>query len=68
MGFVKFGIVGIGNMGSAHVNFVEAVGNAELTAVCDINAAAFDRIPPEIRKKIKCFTATLIAAVLIYLI
>ena len=56
MDFVKFGIVGIGNMGSCHVRFVEAIPNAKLTSVCDINPAAFDRIAPEIREKIKCFT------------
>ena len=56
MDFVKFGIVGIGNMGSCHVNFIEAIPKAKLTAVCDINPAAFDRIKPEIREKIKCFT------------
>ena len=56
MDFVKFGIVGIGNMGSCHVKFVEAIPNAKLTSVCDINPAAFDRIAPEIREKIKCFT------------
>ena len=53
---VKFGIVGIGNMGSVHVKYVDAISNARLSAVCDINPAAFDRIAPETREKIKCFT------------
>ncbi len=56
MDFVKFGIIGIGNMGSAHTNFISELANAKLTAVCDINPKAFDRIKPEIREKIKCFT------------
>ncbi|MBR1966698.1 MAG: Gfo/Idh/MocA family oxidoreductase [Lentisphaeria bacterium] len=56
MDFVKFGIIGIGNMGSAHTNFISELTNAKLTAVCDINPKAFDRIKPEIREKIKCFT------------
>ena len=56
MEFVKFGIIGIGNMGSAHVRSVESLSNAKLTAVCDINPAAFNRIAPEIRERIKCFT------------
>jgi len=36
---VRIGIIGIGNMGSAHVEYLSAgeVPNAELTAVCDIN-------------------------------
>ena len=53
---IKFGIVGIGNMGSVHVKYVDAISNARLSAVCDINPAAFDRIAPETREKIKCFT------------
>ena len=53
---VKFGIVGIGNMGSAHVNNVRNIKRAELAAVCDINPAAFDRIAPEVRSTIKCYT------------
>ena len=56
MDVVKFGIIGIGNMGSAHVQFIEQLSNSKLTAVCDINPKAFDRIPEDIRKKIKCFT------------
>ena len=56
MEFVKFGVIGIGNMGSAHVTFIDALPNTKLTAVCDINPAAFDRIKPELRAKIQCFT------------
>ena len=53
---VKYAVVGIGNMGSCHVNTVHGMKDAELTAVCDIDPAAFDRIKPEIREKITCWT------------
>ena len=43
-------------MGSVNVKYVDAISNARLSAVCDINPAAFDRIAPETREKIKCFT------------
>ena len=52
---VRFGIIGIGNMGSAHVNFANKGRGCALTAVCDVNPKAFDRIAPEIRSKIKCY-------------
>ena len=53
---VRFGIVGIGNMGSSHVEYIGEMSNAKLTAVCDIDPKAFDRIAPETREKIRCFT------------
>ena len=56
MDFVKFGIIGTGNMGTGHTNSISQLSNAKLTAVCDINPKAFDRIKPEIREKIKCYT------------
>ena len=56
MDYVKFGIIGIGNMGSSHVKYIGELANAKLTAVCDINPKAFERIAPETREKIKCFT------------
>mgnify|MGYP001091121021 FL=1 len=36
---VRIGIIGIGNMGSAHAKYISAgeIPNAELTAVCDTN-------------------------------
>ena len=39
MSKVRIGIVGIGNMGSAHALYLSQnkIKNAELTAVCDIN-------------------------------
>ncbi|MCI7643876.1 MAG: Gfo/Idh/MocA family oxidoreductase [Lentisphaeria bacterium] len=56
MDFVKFGIVGIGNMGSGHVISIGSMQNAKLTAVCDINPAAFNRIDENVRKNLACFT------------
>ena len=52
---VKFGIIGVGNMGSAHAKFIATMGNAVLTAVCDIDPRAFDRLPREIRNKVRRF-------------
>lgn len=57
-GKVKFGITGIGNMGSAHVGFINAVANAELTAVCDINKDAFKRIDEKTRSRIGTYTSS----------
>ncbi len=54
---VGFGIVGIGNMGSAHVKTIGEISNAELVAVCDINPEAFKRIAPETAEKITCTTS-----------
>ena len=43
---VRFGIIGLGNMGSSHTrNFAAGkMPEAELTAVCDIHPEKFDRI------------------------
>ena len=56
MEVVKFGIVGIGNMGSAHAKYIGEMSHAVLVAACDINPKAFDRLPKEGREKIRCFT------------
>ncbi len=54
---VKFGVIGIGNMGSSHVNhYIEAIPNAELTAVCDTNPEAFKRIKENILARIETYT------------
>ncbi len=53
---VKFGIIGVGNMGSTHCALLKNIAGAELAAVCDINPAAFDRIAPEQREKIRLYT------------
>lgn len=53
---VKFGIIGIGNMGSAHVVNINNLKNCELTAVCDIDPEAFNRIDEGIRSRLQLFT------------
>lgn len=53
---VKFGIIGIGNMGTSHANGLDSIKNCQLTAVCDIDENAFLRIDEKIRPQIKCFT------------
>ena len=40
---VKIGIIGLGNMGSAHVTSLEELKNAKLTALCDTNPAKLKR-------------------------
>lgn len=57
MSKVKFGIVGIGNMGSSHVKSINGMSNGEITCVCDIDPKAFERIAPEMRENIRCFTS-----------
>lgn len=52
---VKFGVVGLGNMGSYHCTAIEELPNAELTAVCDIDPDAFGRIPPALLAKVQRF-------------
>ena len=42
---VRFGIVGIGNMGSAHVGWVPNLNGAALSAICDIDPAKLERFP-----------------------
>lgn len=40
---VKIGIIGLGNMGSAHVTSLEELKNAKLTALCDTNPEKLKR-------------------------
>ena len=53
---VRFGVVGIGNMGSSHVRNLGIAANCKLTAVCDCKSSAFERIPADVREKIKCYS------------
>ncbi len=53
---VKFGVIGIGNMGSAHVVNISNLKNCALTAVCDIDPEAFNRIDEGIRSGLQLFT------------
>ena len=41
---VRFGIVGIGNMGSTHVNWLPEIKGAKLAAACDTDPAKLDRV------------------------
>lgn len=50
---VKIGIIGVGNMGSAHVVSIGQLANAKLTAICDINPEKLKRYNP---KEIQLFT------------
>lgn len=36
---VRFGIIGLGNMGSSHLQYLPKLGDAEVTAICDIDEA-----------------------------
>ena len=53
---VKIGIIGVGNMGSQHAKWLKDVSGAKLTAVCDINPAAFDRLGSDLKSKVQCYT------------
>ena len=53
---VKIGIIGIGNMGSQHAKWLKDVPGAQLTAVCDINPDAFQRLGDDLRSKVQCFS------------
>lgn len=54
---VRVGIVGIGNMGSAHANYLfeNQIENAELTAVCDINPDRLEWAKNRFGDKVKLF-------------
>jgi len=41
---VRIGVIGLGNMGSHHVAYMDSLDGARLTAVCDANPAAADRV------------------------
>ncbi len=56
MNKVKFGIVGVGNMGSSHTKSITELPHCELTAVCDINPKAFDRVYEPVRDKVAKYT------------
>ncbi len=68
---VRLGIIGLGNMGSAHVSSVKNVPQAELTAVCDRDKTKADKFAAQSGAKAfysvedlfaaKCVDAVLIA-------
>lgn len=43
MSKVRFAIIGVGNMGSAHAGYIPGMPDAELTAVCDLSQEKVDR-------------------------
>lgn len=44
---VRFGIIGLGNMGKGHLSYFHELDHAELTAVCDIDPTKFNIEPPK---------------------
>jgi len=42
MNSVRFGIIGLGNMGMYHANYFDSLENATLAAICDIDAKKLD--------------------------
>jgi len=44
MNSVRIGVIGLGNMGSVHVSYMDSIQGATLAAVCDANSAAADRV------------------------
>ena len=54
---VRFGVIGIGNMGSVHARNIPTLRNCRLAAVCDCDQAAFDRLDPALRAAVRCYAA-----------
>lgn len=52
---LRFGVVGVGGMGSGHANAMKNVEDIELTAVCDIDRKVCDRVASEY--KVRGFTS-----------
>lgn len=40
---LRFGIIGVGNMGGAHIGLVQETAGARLTAICDVDKTKADR-------------------------
>jgi predicted dehydrogenase len=49
---MRWGIIGAGGMGQAHLRAILARSDARLVAACDVNPAAVANLPPDI----ECFT------------
>lgn len=41
---VRFGVIGLGNMGTVHVNYMDSIENGVLSAVCDADAPRVEKI------------------------
>ncbi|HEX8325479.1 MAG TPA: Gfo/Idh/MocA family oxidoreductase [Tepidisphaeraceae bacterium] len=46
MSKLRFGVVGLGNMGSSHIKYLNGIENVELTALCDVDQAKLDKYAP----------------------
>ncbi|MEA3345272.1 MAG: Gfo/Idh/MocA family oxidoreductase [Chloroflexota bacterium] len=44
---VRFGVIGTGGMGTAHIRFIKDIEEAELAAVCDIDEAVCEQVSSE---------------------
>src|SRR4051812_6724223 len=42
MDTVRFGVVGLGNMGSYHINYIDSLDGGKVAAICDIDAKRLD--------------------------
>ena len=56
MNTIRIGVVGIGNMGSAHCASIGSLKDCSLTAVCDLDETAFSRLPGNCRESVKKYT------------
>src|SRR5205085_4521726 len=44
---VRFGIIGLGNMGSGHLSYFKTVEGATIAAICDLDASKFGKFKKE---------------------
>ena len=47
MSKLRIGVIGLGNMGAAHLSYIPGLDNAVLSAVCDIDSAKTDKYAKE---------------------
>lgn len=40
---VRFGVVGLGNMGASHLSYLKKIDDVEVTAICDLDQAKIDK-------------------------
>ncbi len=53
---VRFGVVGLGNMGSFHVTSFKDIPDTQLTAICDADVARLEKIAKTAPSDVKTFT------------
>ena len=58
MGKVKLGIIGVGNMGSGHVDNIKKglIPNVELTAICDVDPKKIENIKSKVSENVQFFS------------